>query len=206
LASTARSFWDDVDPEQLAADLDAAKSGAGPEIPPSGPARFPHRVLRLALRMYILMFLLPGFLLFAWGCVSMCLGADAPPAPVAMQGTAQGDPATIDKDGYVYHEVVHFQGDPKVLDYNIRATAKNIGPGMLTWAERLPDGTTDVHLVAKTGPDDTGATWYTIRHEWYQCRQWGGPYTEMTDLDIVPLATVKLPREFMYRAGSSKAR
>jgi hypothetical protein len=134
--------------------------------------------------------------------------APAAPAPVFLPEMAFGDPDTFDRDDYVYDEVVHFKGDPAVLDYNVRAASKNVVPGTLMWAERQLDGSTDVHLLAPNGTSkDTGIEWYNLRHEFYQCRQWGGPYTVQTSLNArQPFAAVKMPREMRYRAGSSKAR
>jgi hypothetical protein len=133
--------------------------------------------------------------------VTVSPAPEAPASSVLVPEMTFGDPGTIDKLDNVTHEVINFRGDPAVLDYNVRAASKNIVPGTLMWAERRPDSSVDVHLVVKTGLD--GATWYNLRHEFYVCRQWGGPYTEEPSVNFVPFAAVKVPREVWYRTGSS---
>jgi hypothetical protein len=127
------------------------------------------------------------------------------PGPVVIPESVAGDPATFDPDVATYNETIHFTGSQAVLDYNIRAAKKAVVPGSLMWAERLPDGSAVIRIVAKNGLDDTGAEWYAVRHEFYQCRSFGGGLTEGS-LDFIPFAAIKLPRDFMYRTGSSPAR
>jgi hypothetical protein len=133
--------------------------------------------------------------------------ATPPSTGVFMPETVFGDPHTLRKTGKISEEVIRFRGDPRVLAYNMKAASKHVVPGQVLWAERQPNGDTDIHMLANVDEDEYGVctndkALFWLNSEFYACRKWGEYRHESTGQVWKPVEE-KLPRELMYRMNGS---